>query len=107
MAWRPPSGATGGSGLTAATLTALQTRIDAYKLATPSTRVAQTKISPATDLLEDELRRADMIQRDRLDGLMEQFSDTNETLYNDYFNARKLVNAKGGKAAEPAKPTPP
>lgn len=48
-----------------------------------------------------------MIQRERLDGLMEQFSDTNPTLYNDYKYARKLIDLRGGGGAGPANPTPP
>ncbi|MBA2436545.1 MAG: hypothetical protein H0V54_15940, partial [Chthoniobacterales bacterium] len=78
-------------GTTAATLSALSTRIGLYVLAVPSTRTARGHITTLTDALEAELRRADMIQRERLDGLMEQFSDTNVTLYNDYKNARKLI----------------
>ncbi len=47
-----------------------------------------------------------MIQRERLDGLMEQFSDTNVTLYNDYRNARKLIDRAGGGSSTPPS-TPP
>ena len=95
-------------GTTAATLSALATRISAFTLASPSTRTAQTQVSTATDLLADEIKRAEVIQKERLDGLMEQFSDTNPTFYGEYKSARILVNAKGGgKAEEPAKPTPP
>ena len=95
-------------GTTTTTLSALATRIGAYTLAVPSTRTAQTQISTATQLLGAEIKRADMIQRERLDGLMEQFSDSNPTFYGEYKNARKLVDAKGGGKAEPAgPPTPP
>ncbi|MBA2436089.1 MAG: hypothetical protein H0V54_13585 [Chthoniobacterales bacterium] len=52
------------------------------------------------------LRRADMIQRERLDGLMEQFSDNNVTLYKDYKNARKLIDRAGGGSSTPPS-TPP
>ncbi len=44
-------------GTTAATLSALQTRIDVYTLAVPSTRSARTNVSTMTQLLEQELRR--------------------------------------------------
>ena len=95
-------------GTTPATISALQTRIGTYSLAVPSTRTAQTQVSSATDLLGQEFKRLDMIQKERLDGLMEQFSDTNAGFYNEYKSARILVDAKGGgKKAEPAKPTPP
>ena len=93
-------------GTTAATLAALSTRIGLYVLAVPSTRTARGHVTTLTGALEAELRRADMIQRERLDGLMEQFSDTNVTLYNDYKNARKLIDLGGGGSG-PANPTPP
>jgi len=98
-------------GTTAATLSALQTRIDVYTLAVPSTRAARTNVSTMTQLLEQELRRVDMIQRDRLDALMEQFSDTKPVVYSDYKNARKLVDNAGGSGSgttppPPAPPTP-
>jgi hypothetical protein len=98
-------------GTTAATLSALHTRIETYKLASPGPTTGKAHVSSLTTLLEDELRRGDMIQRDRLDGLMEQFSDTNETLFNDYKNARKKNNNKGGSKKTATKsassPTPP
>jgi hypothetical protein len=45
-------------GVTASTLSALQTRIDAYRGAIGSPRVAKVKISTATELLETEWKRA-------------------------------------------------
>ena len=57
---------------------------------------ARSHITTLMDALETELRRANMVQRERIDGLMEQFSDTNVTLYNHYKNARKLIDLGGG-----------
>lgn len=96
-------------GTLSTTLDALQTRIDLYTTAVESPRLAQAHVSTLTALLEKEIRRADMIQRDRLDPLMEQFSDTDEMLYTEYQNARKKIDAKGGaKSARnpPPAPTP-
>ncbi len=96
-------------GTTAATLSALQTRIDVYSQAVQSPRIAKSHVAGLTQLLEKEIRRMDTIQRERLDPLMEQFSDSNEMLYNEYQSARTLVDNKGGgkkTANPPAKPTP-
>lgn len=92
-------------GTTSAALAALQTRIDTYTLAVPSTRAARAGRKTLTDLLEQELRRADMIQRDRLDPLMEQVSETDATAYSDYKNARILVDTGGSKAKPAASAT--
>ena len=96
-------------GTTAATLSALQTRIDTYTLAVPSPRAARSGRKTLTELLEQEMRRADMIQRERLDPLMEQISETDATAYADFKNARILVDASGGgqKAATPPAPPKP
>ncbi len=72
----------------------------------PSTRTARGHVTTLTDALETELRRADIIQRERVDGLMEQFSDTNVTLYNDYKNARKLIDLGGGGSGGGSTPPP-
>ncbi len=92
------------AGTTAATLSALQTRVDTYKLASPSTREAIVHVSTLTKLLETELRRADTIQRERLDGLMEQFSDTEPNFYNTYHAARYIID-RGHRP--PGAPPPP
>ena len=48
-----------------------------------------------------------MIQKERIDGLMEQFSDSNPTFYTEYKSARKLVdNKSGGKDEAPPAPPP-
>jgi len=94
-------------GITAATLSALQTRIDAYIAAIGSPRVARVKIKTATELLETEFARTDMILNDRIDGLIEQFKDSGTNFYADYKNARRIVNTGGPSAPPPTPPTPP
>jgi hypothetical protein len=92
-------------GITAATLTALQTRIGAYIAVIGSPRVARAKISTATEMLDAEFARADMILTDRIDGLMEQFKDSGTSFYADYKNARRIVDT-GSQGAPPAPPPP-
>jgi hypothetical protein len=67
---------------------------------------ARVKISTATELLETEFARADMILNDRIDGLMEQFKDSGTTFYADYKNARRIVDT-GSQPEPPAPPPPP
>ena len=92
-------------GITAATLTALQTRIDAYRAAIGAPRVARAQKSTATDMIEAEFARADMLLQERIDGLIEQFKESGTTFYADYKNARRIVNT-GSQATPPAPPPP-
>ena len=59
-----------GYNITAATLTALQTRIDAYRLAISKPKLAIGERSMHTSLLKQEFARADKIVKERLDGLV-------------------------------------
>jgi hypothetical protein len=93
-------------GVTAATLSGLQTRIDAYRAAIASPRTARTQKGTATSMLSDEFKRADMILDDRIDGLIEQFKTSGTTFYSDYQNARKVVDT-GDHSSTPDNPTPP
>ena len=97
--------ALGPYGIVAATLSALQARISAYVAVIGAPRVARTKISTATEMLDTEFARTDMILNDRTDGLMEQFKDSGTTFYSDYKNARRIVDT--GSQGEPPAPPPP
>ena len=92
-------------GVTAATLTGLQTRIDTYVLWIAKPQTAKSEKTTVTGLLEQEFYRADSILKDRLDGLVEQFKESGTTLYPDYQNARKIVNT--GSRPEPETPPTP
>ncbi len=92
-------------GVTAATLTALQTRIDAYRLAIASPKMAQGERSMHTDLLKQEFARAEAIVKERLDGLILQFEETNQPFVMTYQNARKVTDT--GSTPTPTPPTPP
>jgi len=91
-------------GIIAATLTALQTRIDAYRLAIPSPSVARSNRRSKTELLDVELKRANMICKERLDGLMEQFKTLNPDFYNAYHAARDIIDTGHRKQAPTTKP---
>jgi hypothetical protein len=94
-------------GVTAATITALQTRIDAYRAAIASPRTAKAQKSTATDMMNNEFDRADMIIQDRIDGLIEQFKDSGTTFYADYKNSRRIVNTGDHSPATPPSPPAP
>ncbi len=89
--------------VTAATLAALQTRIDAYRLALPSPENARKAKSTHTELLKQEFARADMLLDKRLDGLIRGFEETNPQFVMDYRNARKITDT----GSKPNPPTPP
>jgi hypothetical protein len=93
--------------VTAATLSALQTRIDAFRLAIPSPETARKAKSTHTELLKQEFARADMILKQRLDGLIRGFEETNPQFVMDYRNARKITDtgSKGSGGNQP--PAPP
>lgn len=93
-------------GVTAATLTALQTRIDAYRLVIPSPSVARSNRRGYTELLDTELRRSDTICKERLDGLMEQFhyeadGKTPTQFYLAYQAARDIIDTGSHKKKPP------
>lgn len=90
-------------GVTAATLSALQTRIDAYRLAIASPKMAQGERSMHTELLKQEFARADVIVKERLDGLILQFEETSQPFVMAYQNARKTADT----GSTPTPPTPP
>lgn len=90
-------------GVTAATLSALQTRIDAYRDAIASPKMAQGERSMHTDLLKQEFARADVIVKERLDGLILQFEETSQPFVMAYQNARKTTDT----GSTPTPPTPP
>ena len=95
--------ALGDSGVTATTMTAFQTRIDAYRLSIASPSVARSNKKAQTDLLDTELKRANMICKERLDGLVEQFRESNPDFYAAYHAARNIIDTGHRKKA----PAPP
>jgi hypothetical protein len=90
-------------GVTAATLTALQTRIDAYDLIVVGPQTAAAKRTTTTAMLRVEFTRGMMLVNDRIDPLMEQFNGSGTTFYADYKNARNIIDNNGSGTP----PTPP
>ena len=96
-------------GVTAAKLTALAAKIDAYAASLGKPRDAVASSSTATRLLKAEFTAADALLRDQLDALVPQFAAANARFVQDYQNARIIVDSRGGPGTPPPPPatTPP
>jgi len=92
-------------GVTAAKLTALKAKTDAYSASISKPRNAVASGSTATTQMGNEFHAADAALKDEMDALVPQFASANATFVTDYKNARIIVDSGGGKAK--AKPTPP
>ena len=93
-------------GVTAAKLTALKVKIDAYSASINKPRDAVGSGSTATKQMSDEFDAADAALNDQMDALVPQFAAANATFVTDYNNARIIVDSGGGKAKAKT-PTPP
>ena len=93
-------------GITAAIISALDTKLTAYssalgtKESSVSTRVAAGKV------LEDLFDDADSILKDQLDRMMEMFAPSDQQFYQEYKSAREIKDL-GHRLETPAEPTPP
>ena len=95
-------------GVTAAKLTALKAKIDAYSASLSKPRDAVASGSTATKQMSDEFDAADAALNDQMDALVPQFAASNAKFVEDYNNARIIVDSGGGKAkAKTPTPTPP
>jgi len=95
-------------GITAAKLTALKKKIDAFEtsLAKPRQQVATS--SAATVELAEKFSEADAVLNKCLDKLVYQFKDSVPDLFNEYQTARSIVDLRGGrKPTDAPTPTPP
>ncbi len=70
--------------------------------------MARKTNSTNTELLRQEFLRADMVLKDRIDGLIRQFDETNPQFVMSYKNARKITGAgvQGSGGTPPAPTTP-
>ena len=86
-------------GVTPAKLKSLQTKIDAYRacLQRPRQIIAESKT--ATAQLEAEIEVADQLLTDSLDRLVLQCKDSEPEFYNNYTNARAIVNNASGRSS--------
>jgi hypothetical protein len=97
----------GDYGITAAKLTALKKKIDAFEesLAKPRQQVATS--SAATVSLAEQFTEADTVLNKCLDKLVYQFKDSAPDFFNEFQTARSVVNIRGGrKTNEAPAPTP-
>lgn len=97
----------GPYGVTAAKLTALKAKIDAYSASITKPRDAVGSGSTATKQMGGEFDAADAALNDQMDALIPQFAASNAKFVEDYNNARIIVDSGGGKAKPNVKPTPP
>ena len=94
-------------GVTAAKLTDLKAKIDAYAASLSKPRDAVASGSTATKQMGDEFDAADAALNDQMDALVPQFAAANAKFVEDYNNARIIVDSGGGKAKANVKPKPP
>ncbi|MBI4327987.1 MAG: hypothetical protein HY674_22380 [Chloroflexi bacterium] len=98
----------GSYGITAAKLTALKGKIDAYAASISKPRDARASTKTATEQMSAEFDAADAALADQMDSLMPQFQPANAAFVTDYQNARITVRSGGGGKSKPTPPpTPP
>lgn len=78
--------------MTAATLTALQAKIDAFDAVRTSPRDSIKQSAAATKRLPKLFGKMRVLLTKRLDPLIAPFKETNPELWSEYKTARKLVN---------------
>lgn len=95
-------------GVTAAKLTALKTKTDAYVANVSKPRDARAAGKTATEQMDGEFNSADAVLNDQMDNLVPQFKSANAAFVTDYQNARIIVDLAGGGAKAKTKtPAPP
>lgn len=87
-------------GITPAKLTALNKKIEAFRLAQTKPRQGRTTSSAATRALPELFRLADEVLSKRLDGLMVQFRASDVAFFNEYEAARTVLDMRGGRAVK-------
>jgi hypothetical protein len=90
--------ALGKYGVTAAKLTALKKKIDAFDKLKVAPRDGVITRRAAGELQEQLVRSAVAILRDKLDRLVVQFKEANPTFYEEYFAARVVVDTRGNRS---------
>ena len=94
-------------GVVAADLVALQAAIDAYVVAVSAPRTAITIRKGATEAIATLVREGLGILNDRMDKLMPEFEASAPNFYQEYFDARIIVDLGGPEEEEePVPPTP-
>ena len=94
-------------GITAAKLTALKKKIDAFETSLSKPRQQVATSSAATVELAEKFSEADTVLNKCLDKLVYQFKDSAPDFFNEYQSARSIVNIRGGrKTNDTPTPTP-
>ena len=93
-------------GITAAKLTALKKKIEAFESVQPKPRNRVNKGSAATRALEVLFRDAGTVLRKRLDKLVTQFKDSAPGFVEEYGSARTVVDIRGPMKEVSSAPTP-
>ena len=93
-------------GIDASDLTTLTTLLAAGPGVIASPRVAIVSRKTATGDLQKQFKKADAVLKDKMDGLMERYSVSEPTFYNNYFNARIIVDNDGGSGVPPVPVVP-
>lgn len=93
-------------GVTAATLTELQTMINTYVAAISAPRNAITGRKGSTAELRLLIKDTNKILAKRLDSLMEFFALTQPNFHRDYWNARIIVDHGAGSSESGSTPVP-
>lgn len=92
----------GAYGLVAADLTAQQSTIDAYTATVGSPRAAATVRKGATAEIEALVKDSMKILNNRMDKLMPEFETSNADFFQEYFDARMILNSGTDKKDEAA-----
>lgn len=99
-------GSLGDYGIMATDLTELQGLIDAYEAVISAPRTAITVRKGATEAIENLIREGTTILKNRMDKLMSEFQVSDPGFYQEYFDARIVVNSGTKKEDVPVPPGP-
>lgn len=88
--------------MTAAKLTALKKKIEAFQAVQPKPRQGRVTSSAATSQLPQLFTEADSVLNERLDALVVQFKATQPVFFNEYAAARVIVDNPGGRGSRDA-----
>ncbi len=92
-------------GITAAKLTALKKKIDAFEASLSKPRQQIATSSAATVALAEKFSEVDTVLNKCLDKLVYQFRDSAPDFFNEYQSARSIVDLRGGRKPNDT-PTP-
>lgn len=93
-------------GITAAKLTALKKKVDAFEGSMNKPRQHVAESAAATVTLAERFKDADEVLNKCLDKLVFQFKDSAPDFFNEYQSARIVVDLRGGRSVSKVSPTP-